>query len=156
MDVIDDMSEVDGELLSLIERIRVLAAPETGIVHNRRAYLGALTDALTISGEATQALAQIAASAQAQGVRALGSVKEAGTTLVASARQAGDQMRMIAGTTIAVFLASLVLTWGLILRPMGRVTQVTERLATGNLEPVTGFETQPGGIAILMPASLLL
>jgi methyl-accepting chemotaxis protein len=49
-------------------------------------------------------------------------------------------MQMLMGVAAAVFVAALVLTRVLILRPLANISATTERLAAGDLRPVTGYE----------------
>ncbi len=146
-------STLDEEFRALVDEIVALASGESGIVAARVSALDAQYRASMQSDFASETLAAISAAAQAAGNAAMTTMVEAGAALTARAEDSARQMKTVAGASLGIFLVSLAMTWMLIVRPMARVTRVTERLAAGDLEPVTGF-ARTGGEVGRMAAAL--
>nr|WP_256471730.1 methyl-accepting chemotaxis protein [Oceanicola sp. 502str15] len=66
--------------------------------------------------------------------------------ILSQADVARAEFKIIAIASLILLLAAPILTWALILRPMARVTQATERLSRGDLAPVEGFDRTGGEI----------
>ena len=142
---IDAIAEISQELSSL-------TVPEVGVVASRQAYLEAISASTEASETASDILAGIVDGARVQGEAALSRVSSAGSMVLSQTRQAGERMWIIATTGIAIFAIALVLTFWLILRPLARVANETERLSSGDLDPVRGLDRQGGEIGRMASA----
>lgn len=129
-----------------LDRIISFADAEDGLLATRRTYLDAVITAATLSRDASEQLTLIAATAQDQGAEAMQAMVLSGDAVLAETTLARSKMLLIGGISAALLLLSPVLMWLWIIAPMGRVTRVTERLATGDLAPVIGFERTGGEI----------
>nr|WP_274608842.1 methyl-accepting chemotaxis protein [Vannielia litorea] len=72
--------------------------------------------------------------------------------LLSGTEVARGQFSTIALASLALLLAAPIVTWWLILRPMARVTQATERLSRGDLSPLEGFDRAGGEIGRMASA----
>ena len=145
-------SAVNEDLRSHLDEIVAMSDPETGLLSARRDYLTAAAYADGRAREASAILDAIAVAARGEGAAAITAMVSAGEAVLAETGRARENMHLIAAVSLAVLLAAPLVTWLLILRPMGRVTWVTERLASGNLEPVTGFERTGGEVGRMAAA----
>ncbi len=140
------------ELLGLLDRVVAATDPETGLLRARKDYLDAALNAIARADEASAALAGVAAAAHEEGSEATAQMAAAGADVLTRTEAARRQMFAIGAVGLAILLAAPALAWLLILRPMGRVTRVTERLARGDLAPVTGFERTGGEVGRMAAA----
>ncbi|MBU2361209.1 MAG: HAMP domain-containing protein, partial [Alphaproteobacteria bacterium] len=143
---------VTPDLRAGLDRIIAFADSKDGLLATRRTYLDAVTTAAALSRDASDRLTQIAATAQEQGAEAMQAMVRSGDAVLAETARARAKMLLIGGMSAALLLLSPLLTWFWIVKPMGRVTRVTERLATGDLAPVTGFERTGGEIGRMAAA----
>ena len=143
---------VTPELAARLDEIIAFADAEDGLLATRRTYLDAVTTAKALSRDASDQLTQIATTAQAQGADAMQAMVESGDAVLAKTTRAREEMLLIGAISAALLLLSPILTWFWIVRPMVRVTRVTERLATGDLAPVTGFGRTGGEIGRMAAA----
>ena len=147
-----DGTNIEDALRLLLDEILVILDPRTGLLSARKDYLLAAATADKRAGDASAALADIAVAARSEGAAAVSAMVSSGEAVLSETDRAQKNMEMIAVVSLAVLLAAPLLTWILILRPMGRVTRVTERLAAGDLEPVTGFDHTGGEIGRMAAA----
>ncbi|WP_238368649.1 methyl-accepting chemotaxis protein [Mesobacterium pallidum] len=144
---------VDAALQAQLDAIAAITDPGAGLLVARRIFLDADAASVARAGEAGAILTDIATNARVEGASALAAMVASGNSVLSGTEVAQQQMRLIAALGLAVVLAAPVLTWLLVVRPMGRVTRVTERLASGDLAPVTGF-SRTGGEVGRMAAAL--
>lgn len=139
-------------ILDGIARITELALADDGVLAARGIVIEARAAADAASGTAAEAMGHITDMARDLNRTAL---EELGTASAELARQAGNgarTMQMIAWAT-AVFLSlAIFAAFIFLVKPMVRVTQVTERLAGGDMSPVEGFERTGGEIGRLARA----
>lgn len=140
------------DVKDLLQRIVDMSHPDIGLLGARRDYLNAAANAVDLSRDAGDALAEIAAAARTEGENAAAAMISAGRSVLDEASKAEVQMHMIGLSSAFILLLAPLLTWALILRPMGKVTRVTERLATGDLAPVEGFDRTGGEIGRMASA----
>ncbi len=143
---------LDNDLLGLLDRVMAASDPETGLLRARRDYLEAAANATARADDASAKLAGIAEAARDNGAAATAQMASAGESVLGETEKARRQMHIIGAVSLAILLAAPVLSWLLILRPMARVTRVTERLAKGDLAPVTGFERTSGEVGRMAAA----
>ncbi|SFR19918.1 methyl-accepting chemotaxis protein [Poseidonocella sedimentorum] len=146
------MVEVSPEFEGLLAKIMAMSHPETGLLKARKDYLIASGNATDRSRVASEALMQIARAAREEGASALTTISDAGGSILTETDTARSYMVIIAGISVVILLLAPVMSWLLILRPMGKVTRVTERLASGDLAPVDGFERTGGEIGRMAAA----
>ncbi|MEM9250055.1 MAG: methyl-accepting chemotaxis protein [Pseudomonadota bacterium] len=144
-------ADIGPDLQSLLDRLLAISASD-GILAARLSFLEAREKVATASARARTELSRIAVSAQSDGMAAMDQMVRAGGDVLAQATRAEGQMRSIGIASVGVLVVAALVTWLLILRPMARVTRVTERLATGNLDPVTGFERTGGEVGRMASA----
>ncbi|SFA90630.1 Methyl-accepting chemotaxis protein [Poseidonocella pacifica] len=144
--------ELSEDFTNLISRITAVADPDNGIVAARARMLQAMENATTKSLAASANLNEIAETVSSFGTSAINGLVEEGAGLVAQSETAEAQMASVAVISLVIFLLALAATWWLILRPMSRVTGVTERLAAGDMAPVTGFDKTGGEIGRMAKA----
>ena len=147
-----ETADLGEDVKTMLAQVGAMSDPKTGLLSARHAYLAAAANAMERSADAAEVLTVIAQAARAEGAAALGVIGEAGGTVLNETEAASSQMYLIGFVSLVIFLMAPVMTWALILRPMKRVTEVTERLATGDLSPVTGFEKTGGEIGRMASA----
>ncbi|MCE8432908.1 methyl-accepting chemotaxis protein [Rhodovulum sulfidophilum] len=152
-DARDRLTEMSGHvhltdtLRGMIDRLAAYADPNTGIVATRRAAILARDEAEAGSRSAYERLREIAGAASAQDNAAMADANAAGAALLADADAARDRLHLVTLGSGAIFILAPVLTWILIIWPMGRLARVTGRLAQGELTEVRGFGIFGGEIA---------
>ncbi|WP_237400828.1 methyl-accepting chemotaxis protein [Rhodovulum sulfidophilum] len=153
VDARDRLTELTGHvhltdtLRGMIDRLAAYADPTTGIVATRRAAILARDEAEAGSRSAYERLREIAGAASAQDNAAMADANAAGAALLADADAARDRLHLVTLGSGAIFILAPVLTWILIIWPMGRLARVTGRLAQGELTEVRGFGIFGGEIA---------
>ncbi|BAQ68920.1 methyl-accepting chemotaxis sensory transducer [Rhodovulum sulfidophilum] len=153
VDARDRLTELTGHvyltdtLRGMIDRLAAYADPNTGIVATRRAAILARDEAEAGSRSAYERLREIAGAASAQDNAAMADANAAGAALLADADAARDRLHLVTLGSGAIFILAPVLTWILIIWPMGRLARVTGRLAQGELTKVRGFGIFGGEIA---------
>lgn len=150
--VLSEKSNLDGDLQSLVNDISDMTDPENGLLNARKEFLIASGNATERSLDAAQALIEIARAARQEGANALEIITAAGKTTLEQTENARSKLYLIGVASILIFIVSPFASWLLILRPMGNVTRVTERLASGDLTPVTGFDRTGGEIGRMASA----
>lgn len=139
-------------LQSLILQIQAAADPDDGVLAIRGSMLEAAAEARETSEDAKAELSKISFASRAASVAAAAEMLATGQSVADGTERGKSQMMAIAlagGIVISVSILGVVL---LIVRPMARVTEVTKRLATGDLAPVTGFERTRGEIGQMADA----
>ncbi|MBY5972876.1 methyl-accepting chemotaxis protein [Ferrimonas balearica] len=136
----------DGRIAGEIDRLVALAAPDTGLAAARIATLSATADAEAASIGAVDRVIAIAERAAELGADSRDQIDRMAETITEDVAGAGRRMREMAVASAGVLVLALLLTWALILRPLGAISRTTERLAGGDLGPVTGFDRQHGEV----------
>jgi methyl-accepting chemotaxis protein len=149
---IANAANAGDDLMALIERVVALSNLDSGLLKARTDYLRAVEDLAARSLQASDTLDKISTGAREEGINAVTRMSEAGTDILQETQSAEQQMRIIGAASFAIVLLAPLISWFFILRPMHRVTRVTERLAGGDLSPVTGFERVRGEIGRMAAA----
>lgn len=142
----------DDNFQALVAELITFSDPTTGLLASRKSYLEATNTVAIQSQEAAEQLALIASTAQEAVASALEEVVATSNTVEQRAQAGVSRLQEIGIVGILLFAISVLATWIFILRPLGKVTQVTERLSQGDLSPVTGFERHGGEIGRLAGA----
>ena len=143
---------VDEDLRGLLDEILEFSNTSTGLLPVKMSALAAETRVDKATSAATEILYQISALSQAAGSKAVDAVFSTGNGVLDEARSANSRMWLTGLIAIALFVVLLPISWLLILRPLARITSVTQRLAKGDLSPVTGFERTGGEIGAMATA----
>ncbi|MEM9343897.1 MAG: methyl-accepting chemotaxis protein [Pseudomonadota bacterium] len=151
---IDTLNEgvVDSDLKTLLDEIVGFSDPETGLLPLKTQALEANARRAEASKTATEVLNEISTRAQAEGGNAVDKVFLTGNAVLEEAKEASFDIQATGLVAIAVFVVLLGISWLIILRPLSRITSVTQRLAKGDLAPVNGFDRTGGEIGMMANA----
>ncbi|EDZ47962.1 methyl-accepting chemotaxis sensory transducer [Rhodobacterales bacterium Y4I] len=130
----------DGVFAQELEGMIALADPSQGLPVFKAAALEAAAEAAAASQATVDAVLEFAGKATALGAESQLEIASIADGLASDVTAAQRQLQILAAVAAAVFVAALVLTRILILRPLADISGTTERLAAGNLRPVTGYE----------------
>lgn len=130
----------DGILAKDLKAMIALTDPETGIATYKAASFDADAKAMAEAAASAEAVLQIAGRASQLGSESQGEIGEMAAGIlyeVSDARVKLEYLMMFSG---GLFVASLLLTHWLVQKPLNSISQTTERLASGELSPITGYE----------------
>lgn len=144
--------ETGAELQELMGRIVALTDSENGLLSARRTYLVDAAKAAENAKTARDRLAAIADEAQGSGAAAVSFVVRSGNDILRDTETTRSWMRLIAFVSFGVMLVAMGLTWWMIMRPLSRLTQMTFRLARGDLSEVGGLQRAGGEIGQMAQA----
>ncbi|UWQ61857.1 methyl-accepting chemotaxis protein [Leisingera caerulea] len=130
----------EGVFAQELEGMIALADPSQGLPVFKAAALEAAAEAAAASQATVEAVLEFAHKATGLGAESQLEIASIAEGLASDVTAAQRQLQILAAVAAAVFLAALVLTRILILRPLADISGTTERLAAGNLRPVTGYE----------------
>lgn len=130
----------NGVFAKELEGMIALADPVQGLPAFKVASLEAATEAARASEATVEAVLQFARRATALGNGSQLEIASIANGLAADVKKAQQQLQILAAVSAGVFVAALILTRILILRPLADISGTTERLAAGNLRPVKGYE----------------
>lgn len=141
-------SELDLPAAALDNIATVIAQtdPTNGILAARGVVIKAREVAGISSKDAATQVSAISTEARRLGRTSVSAIDEASAELNESSKAADSRMTSIAIISGVVFLVSALVATLLIVRPLVSVASVTERLATGDMSPVKGFERTGGEI----------
>jgi methyl-accepting chemotaxis protein len=128
------------EIKSLVQDLVTFADPETGLFVNRNALLNARSVAVSATQKAAEQVTFLGSKASSSGQTSRNSIGEDATTLLTSTKVIQNQFKSITIVAGILIFASITMTIFWIVRPMIRLTKTTERLATGDLSEILGFE----------------
>ncbi|AHD01731.1 methyl-accepting chemotaxis protein [Leisingera methylohalidivorans] len=130
----------DGVFAQELEELVGLADPSEGLPVFKVASLEATAAAAAASQATVNAVLEFAHHATSLGAESQLEIASIAGGLANEVGAAQHRLQILAAVAAAVFVASLVLTRILVLRPLAKISATTERLAAGNLRPVTGYE----------------
>ncbi|NBZ89919.1 methyl-accepting chemotaxis protein [Stagnihabitans tardus] len=142
----------DEDLKLDVAQLVALVTPETGVPALRIASLAARAEAARLAAEAATETAQIAGAVATGLGEVLSQVTSSTSGLLTNLSAARDQMWRVGAGAAALVLLSVLLAWATIVRPLGRVTQLTKRLAAGDLSPVLGMDRWRGEVGQMVSA----
>ncbi|MDV7142588.1 methyl-accepting chemotaxis protein [Tropicimonas sp. TH_r6] len=142
----------DADIMSALGDISSSVEQETGILAARGTVVEARAAADEAAIEASEHVREITNLARDFGRESIADIESASSYLEASSIDGQDTMLSIAWISIAILVLATAGTIFLIVRPLYRVTAVTERLATGDLAPVEGFKNPHGEIGRMAAA----
>lgn len=123
-----------------LEGMIALADPTQGLPVFKVASLEAAAAAAAAAQATVDAVLEFSHRATALGAESQQQIASIAGGLASEVTAAQRQLQILMAVAAGVFLAALVLTRILVLRPLADISATTERLASGNLRPVEGFE----------------
>jgi methyl-accepting chemotaxis protein len=129
----------DGAIAADLKGIAAGADPDTGLAVSRIATIQARAETVAASQQAASTVADIARRAASLSADNQSAIADMASSVSQDVRESRQQMQTLWGVSIAVLLAALILTRLLITRPLARISRTTEKLAAGDLSPVSGF-----------------
>lgn len=136
----------DGLIREGLERMIAIGHPGGGIAHLRARWLDAGARAERAMAAAVRLVEIIGHDAEDLAADARSGIRADSSDLLGMTTQARERFRLIGAAAILLFVVSIALGYLLLIRPLGRLTGTTERLARGDLAPVAGFERSGGEI----------
>lgn len=130
----------DGVFEAELNGMIALADPARGLPLFKAAALEADAAAAAAAQETVAAVLKFARHATDLGVESQQEIVAIANGLAAEVQAAEQRMQILMAVAAGVFVAALVLTRILILRPLSDISGTTERLAAGNLRAVTGYD----------------
>ncbi len=133
------------ELLALVD-------PVAGVPALRLASLAARDQAASLAATAAVEAAGIAEE-MSRGLDAvLAEVDGSARALMSGLDQARDRLSQVGVLAGVLVLVAVFVTWATVVRPLGRVTRLTERLAGGDLSQVEGMDRWGGELGRMVSA----
>ncbi|MBY6067782.1 methyl-accepting chemotaxis protein [Leisingera aquaemixtae] len=129
-----------GVFAQELEGMIALADPVQGLPAFKVASLEAAAEAAAASEATVAAVLQFAGRATGLGNQSQLEIASIADGLAGDVTAAQRQLQILAAVSAGVFVAALILTRILILRPLASISGTTERLAAGDLQPVTGYD----------------
>ncbi|MEM7718082.1 MAG: methyl-accepting chemotaxis protein [Pseudomonadota bacterium] len=138
--------------LPALEALLELADPKTGIAAQRTLFLRAQADALTASNNATQAVTRIAQETADFSIAALSKIDLTAAKLAGNVESATLRLTGLSYATLGLLVIAPVFLWLAVIRPIGRVINVTEGLAGGDLSEISDLRINSGELGRMASA----
>ncbi|WP_172327164.1 methyl-accepting chemotaxis protein [Mangrovicoccus sp. HB161399] len=129
----------DPDLAEQIGSMLALADAEGGIAASRRAGLEASARASAAGLDASRAVSDIAEQIVSASAQERAAIAGTSTLIAGEVSAAKTRMGVVGAVALTILVASPVLAWMIIVRPLNRITGATERLSQGDLSPVSGL-----------------
>lgn len=142
----------DAEIQEELAEILRIADPVSGIGGVRSAAFEAREAAMTAAGEAAGAVSTIANVVGAIATGTQADIIRRADVLEDEVMQAKLQMQTIAALSALIVGLAPLLVWLMIVRPLMKVTNTTERLARGDLSEIEGLKVNAGEIGRMSAA----
>ena len=139
-------TNLSPDIRQIIRELSELGDPEAGVAASRKRMLGANAAAIRESHNAEMELKIIADAARNLGTTAIKNADAAAVGILAQTALAESRMAQVAIACFVLVLATPLLAWLFILRPLGSLTRLTERLARGDLSEISGLRDRGGEI----------
>jgi methyl-accepting chemotaxis protein len=136
-----DLAMPPEEREKLNQSLVALVDPETGLAANRSAQISVTQKASQLALDTSPAIAPISNAVLKLVSDRQEQIAATAITIAETLKQSRAQVSMLLGVVGAVFAAAMLLTFLVLTRPLMRLSKTTERLAAGDLEPITGFAT---------------
>ncbi|MCR9127863.1 MAG: methyl-accepting chemotaxis protein [Rhodobacteraceae bacterium] len=137
-------AQIDGDLGQGIAQLLGHADPASGVLENRRQLEATRQAALTASARTGSAVIALGDRAGALGATTREAIAVDGAALLTATQTGKAQFSRIAIAAAVLFFLAIGLTYAWIVRPIRKLTAMTERLAAGDLGEVTGFARAAG------------
>ncbi len=129
-----------GRLTEGLAAIAALADPETGLSAYKIAALSANEAAENAVAAASDAVLKIGSRAAELGGESQNEIATMATGIQSEITKAEQRVNMLLALTGAALIVALFLTRLMIQRPLRRISETTERLASGDMQKVAGFD----------------
>ncbi len=147
-----DMPSVSADVQEKIRALLGFADPKTGMVATRRAVLKAHQAATEASSTARANSEAISAVARRVGGEALTTILTTGNGMLETVAASRMKLTLIAAISLLIVIGAPLFAYASIVRPLGRVTNVTRRLAAGEIEAVDRLGRNRGEIGRMAEA----
>jgi len=144
--------KLDAKVIAAIQTMIEQADPSTGVLAARKIVIDAREVAGSAAKAAADEVALITDAARGLGRRSVSAIDDASGRLDQYAEAGNSRMTTIAWASAPLAILSILGALILIVRPLIAVTKVTERLANGDMAPVTGFQKTGGEIGRMAQA----
>ena len=144
-----------SDLAPHLQDLLALTEAEGGLASARIRSIRSDAEALGGFEAANAALAQIAALSDGIAADSLDRIDTTGGAILNRVGQSEGQLMLIALISAVVAVIAPVVAWLTLIRPIGRATRATGRLATGDLSAVDGLQAGSGEIGQLTRALLV-
>ncbi|MEI4470893.1 methyl-accepting chemotaxis protein [Frigidibacter sp. MR17.24] len=135
----DRVAGEDPALVAQVAEMLALADPASGVAASRRAALAAADKAALEGRQATVAVLEITRRIGEDSARSRAAIAATSAEIGAMVGAARARMGLLGAGALALLAVAPLLAWAMIVRPLNRTIRVTERLAQGELSPVTGL-----------------
>ncbi len=130
----------DGKIAAEINAIIALVAPETGLLAAKKQLLKSELDVISASQKTSISVRNISHSAVEFSENSTIHLADIANVLTEQVSQSQRLMIVLLGGVAGVLVLAFVLTRVLIQNPLGKISTTTQRMADGDMAPVTGFE----------------
>ncbi|WP_439103070.1 methyl-accepting chemotaxis protein [Celeribacter marinus] len=137
---------LDADTQAPLDAIWAATDEATGVLSARLAVVEARALLDDAAFEASSYVSALSLQAQVYGTTILQSVSEESDVTNQNVDAGLFTMLIVAALSVGVFLLALGVTFLGVIRPLAKVTRVTERLSSGDMSPVTGFGAARGEI----------
>jgi methyl-accepting chemotaxis protein len=146
------VSGTEGALASEVSALLAYTDPQTGLAARQASLLAARAAAFDASEVARQNVVDLTGKALTLGNGTLENVTSAGQTIQQVVATSVAQLWTISAVCFVLVLVAPVVAWLTAIRPIGRATQTTARLAAGDLTAVDSLPRGRGEIGQLVAA----
>lgn len=148
----EHMEMASEELKAPLTKILSFALPDDGIVSMRSALFAAERRAEVATQQAASSVSTIATAISDIAIEAQTQIEGSAVALSLKVDQAQARINNIGLVSAILVLSAPFLIWWMVTRPLNRVTNVTERLAEGDLGDIIGLDGQSGEIGRISKA----
>ncbi len=142
----------DERIQAKVEDLLLLSLEDGGISEKRTAVFEAQVIAAQAAAAANEAVSAIAEKTASFSAAAVDSIDETTRELSGRVETARTQISQIAMVSFLLIVSAPLLVWVLVTKPLNRVTNVTERLAAGDLSKIEGLRQNSGELGRLATA----
>lgn len=146
------IANTKGVLATEISSLLGYTDPNTGLSAQQASLLAARAAAVDASVAAKRSVVDLTGTAQQMDNETLANVLVAGQTVQQVMTQSLNRLWVISALCSVFLLVAPMVAWLTAIRPIGRATRATVRLATGDLTAVDGLKRSRGEIGQLVEA----
>ncbi len=148
----DGFTNIGDEIAGKLTEMLTIADHTSGIGETLQAAFKAHSDATEAARKAADTVNAIAGAVGDVATQTQMQISGTATALDGQVRRAKQNMQNIAVICGLIVALAPVLIWLMIVRPLKRVTDTTERLAAGNLSEIEGLKVDTGEIGRMSAA----
>jgi methyl-accepting chemotaxis protein len=151
----DGLDRAPEALIPPLRDLLALTDPVAALATSRLAGIQAGQGAMSGFRTANTALAQIGTLSDRRARASLDRFEAAGGAIQSRIDTSIDTLLTVAAVSALIAVLAPIMAWATLIRPLGRATRATSRLATGDLSAVDGMDPGPGEIGRLTEALLV-